>query len=132
LRQLKRYYPAQSLRIIPGRAEQLRGHAVDTVIREAEGRLMLMPQPAYSPELHPQERLWKWLRRIVTHKPWLAPDKRQSTRCATSFVLLLAGKPRSGGCVRSKPRRLSLHHCRDKEAAGKVSDKEAASLELKV
>jgi transposase len=31
---------------------------------------MLKAQPAYSPELNPQERIWKWLRRVVTHHHW--------------------------------------------------------------
>jgi transposase len=43
---------------------------VDKVVQEAQGHLMLRPQPSYSPELNPQERLWKWLRRVVTHDHW--------------------------------------------------------------
>jgi hypothetical protein len=65
---------------------------------------MLMPQPAYSPELNSQERLWKWLRRIVTHNHWFSTLQEKSKRFGTSFVISLAGKPKSGGCVRSKPR----------------------------
>jgi hypothetical protein len=38
---------------------------------------VLKPQPAYSPELHPQERLWKWLRRVVTHHHWFATLREQ-------------------------------------------------------
>jgi hypothetical protein len=40
------------------------------IIREADGRLVLKPQPAYSPELNPQERIGQWLRRVVTHNHW--------------------------------------------------------------
>jgi hypothetical protein len=33
---------------------------------------MLKAQPAYSPDLNPRERIWKRLRRVVTHNHWLA------------------------------------------------------------
>jgi transposase len=81
----------KSLQIIPDRAAQHLGHAVDTAVREAVGRLTLMPQPVYSPELHPQERLWKWLRRIVTHTHWFATlqEKIQAIR---DFFCYLAGR----------------------------------------
>jgi hypothetical protein len=32
---------------------------------------MLKPQPAYSPALPPQERIWKWRRRGGTHHQWV-------------------------------------------------------------
>jgi hypothetical protein len=40
------------------------------VRRAVEGRLILKPQPTYSPKLNPQERIWKWLPRVVTHNQW--------------------------------------------------------------
>ena len=52
--------------MIPDRGEQHKGAPIEAIIRQASGRLMLKPQPAYSPELNPQERIWKWLRRVVT------------------------------------------------------------------
>jgi hypothetical protein len=52
---------------IHARGEQHQGAPVEAVIREAGGRLLLKPQPAYSPELKPQERIWKWRRRVVSH-----------------------------------------------------------------
>ena len=58
--------------MIHDRGAQHKGAAVEAVIREAGGRLMLKPQPAYSPELNPQERIWKWLRRVMTHHYWFA------------------------------------------------------------
>ena len=36
-------------------------------MEESKGRLVLKAQPAYAPELNPQERIWKWLRRVVTY-----------------------------------------------------------------
>jgi transposase len=53
--------------ILHDRGAQHKGAAVEEVVREASGRLMLKAQPAYAPELNPQERIWKWLRRVVTH-----------------------------------------------------------------
>jgi transposase len=67
LQHLLAYYPRRRLLVIHDRGEQHKGASVEAVIREAAGRLMLKPQPAYSPELNPQERIWKWLRRVVTH-----------------------------------------------------------------
>jgi transposase len=53
--------------IVHDRGAQHQGAAVEEVVREASGRLMLRAQPAYSPEPNPQEQLGKWLRRVVTH-----------------------------------------------------------------
>jgi hypothetical protein len=85
--------PEKSLLIIPERAAQHLGHAVDTAVCEAVGRLTLMPQPVYSPELHPQERLWKWLRRSVTHTHWFATLQRGNP--SDSGLLLLSRWPKS-------------------------------------
>jgi hypothetical protein len=51
---------------------------------------MLMPQPAYSPELNPQERIWKWLRRVVTHTHWCA-TLREQIEAIRNFFRYLAG-----------------------------------------
>ena len=58
---------------------------------EAAGRLVLKPQPAYSPELNPEERLWKWMRRVVTHNHWFEtlPEEIQALR---DFFGYLAGR----------------------------------------
>ncbi len=61
------YHPGKRLLVIHDRGEQHKGAPIEAVIREAQGRLVLQAQPAYSPELNPQERIWKWLRRVVTH-----------------------------------------------------------------
>jgi transposase len=91
LRQLGRYYPGRQLLLIHDRAEQHRGHAVERAVREAEGRLMLMPQPAYSPELNPQERIWKWLRRVVTHNHWFA-SLSEEIQALRDFFSYLTGR----------------------------------------
>jgi hypothetical protein len=65
-------YPGKRLLVIHDRGAQHNGAASEDVVREANGRLMLTAQPAYSPELNPQERIWKWWRRVVTHHHGLA------------------------------------------------------------
>ncbi|MDQ3830159.1 MAG: transposase [Candidatus Tectomicrobia bacterium] len=58
------------LLVIHDRAGQHHGTPVDAVVQDAKGRLTLQAQPAYSPELNPEERIWKWMRRVVTHNHW--------------------------------------------------------------
>jgi hypothetical protein len=77
LRHLLVYYPRKRLLVIHDRGRQRKEAWIEEVAREAAGRLVLKPQPAYSPELHPQERLWKWLRRVVTHHHWFATLREQ-------------------------------------------------------
>jgi hypothetical protein len=76
--------------VIHDRGEQHKGAPVDAVVREAQGRLVLKAQPAYSPELNPQERLWKCLRRVVTHNHWYATLKEQ-IEAIRNFFRYLAG-----------------------------------------
>jgi DDE superfamily endonuclease len=61
------YYPGKRLLGIHDLGAQHRGADIEEVVREAAGRLVLKPQPAYSPELNPQERIREWLRHVVTH-----------------------------------------------------------------
>jgi DDE superfamily endonuclease/Winged helix-turn helix len=91
LQQLGRYYQDKYVLIVHDRAEQHRGHPIDTVVREAQGHLRLMPQPAYSPELNPQERIWKWLRRVVTHNHWFA-TLHEEMQAIRDFFCYLAGR----------------------------------------
>jgi hypothetical protein len=91
LRQLLRYYPNKALLVIHDRAEPHQGRPVEAVEPAAPGRLLLTPQPAYSPELYPAERIWKWMRRVVTHNHWFAtlPEEMQAIR---DFFCYLAGR----------------------------------------
>jgi transposase len=77
LRQLVAYDPGKGLLVIHDRGAHHRGAAVEEVVREAYGQLVLKAQPAYSPELNPQERIWKWLRRVVAHHYGLATLQEQ-------------------------------------------------------
>ena len=60
-------HPGQRLLVIHDRGAQPQGAPVAAAVREANGRLVLKAQPAYSPALNPQERSWQWWRRVVTH-----------------------------------------------------------------
>jgi transposase len=84
------YNPGKRLLVIHDRGEQHKGAPVEAVVRGANGRLVLKAQPAYSPELNPQERIWKWLRRIVTHNHWFATLKDQ-IEAIRNFFRYLAG-----------------------------------------
>ena len=90
LRHLLAYHPGKRLLIIHDRGAQHKGTAVEEVVREASGRLMLKAQPAYSPELNPQERIWKWLRRVVTHNHWFA-TRHEQIEAIRNFFRYLAG-----------------------------------------
>jgi hypothetical protein len=90
LRHLLAYHPGKRLLIIHDRGAQHKGAALEEVVREASGRLMLKAQPAYSPELNPQERIWKWLRRVVTHNHWFATPHEQID-AIRNFFRYLAG-----------------------------------------
>jgi hypothetical protein len=84
------YHPGKRLLVIHDRGEQHKGAPVEAVVREASGRLVLKAQPAYSPELNPQERIWKWLRRVVTHNYWFA-TLRDQIEAIRNFFRYLAG-----------------------------------------
>jgi transposase len=90
LQHLLAYYPRKRLLVIHDRGEQQKGAPVGAAIREAGGRLMLKPQPAYSPELNPQERIWKWWRCVVTHNHWFATLK-EHIEASRNFFRYLAG-----------------------------------------
>jgi transposase len=72
LQHLLACYPRKHLLVIHDRGGQHKGAPVEAIVHTAGGRLVLKPQPAYSPELNPQERIWKWWRRVVTHHHWFA------------------------------------------------------------
>jgi transposase len=90
LQHLLAYHPGKRLLIIHDRGAQHKGAGIAEVVREAAGRLILKPQPAYSPELNPQERIWKWLRRVVTHNHWFA-TLREQIEAIRNFFRYLAG-----------------------------------------
>jgi DDE superfamily endonuclease len=92
LQHLRVYHPGKQLLVIHDRGEQHKGAPVDAVSREAQGRLSLKAQPAYSPELNPQARLWKWWRRVVTHTHWLVTLQEPIEAIRNFFRDLAGGK----------------------------------------
>jgi transposase len=90
LQHLLAYHPGKRLLVIHDRGAQHKGPPVEATVRDAKGRLVLQAQPAYSPELNPQERLWKWLRRVVTHNHWFETLKEQ-IEAIRNFFRYLAG-----------------------------------------
>jgi transposase len=83
-------YPCKRLLVIHDRGEPHKGAPIEAVIQEAGGRLMLKPQPADSPELNPQERIWKWLRRVAPHHHGFATLHEQ-IEAIRNFFRYLAG-----------------------------------------
>ena len=83
-------HPGTRLLVIHDRGEPQQGTPVDAVVRAAQGRLRLKAQPAYSPELNPQERIGKWLRRVVTPHHWLT-TLREQINAIRHFFRDLAG-----------------------------------------
>jgi transposase len=90
LQHLLACYPRKHLLVIHDCGEQHKGAPVEAIIRDAGGQLMLKPQPAYSPELNPQERIWKWWRRVVTHNHWFA-TLQEPIEAIRNFFRDLAG-----------------------------------------
>jgi hypothetical protein len=78
------------LLVIHDRAGQPQGVPVEAIVEEAKGRLMLKAQPAYSPELNPQERIGKGLRRVVTPNHWFA-TLAEPIEAIRNFCRYLAG-----------------------------------------
>ena len=63
---------------------------MEAIVEESKGRLVLKAQPAYAPELNPQERIWKCLHRVGTHNHWFATLTEQ-IEAIRNFFCYLAG-----------------------------------------
>jgi transposase len=90
LQHLLAYHPGKRLLVIHDRGEQPKGAPVEAIVLEAKGRLVRKAQPAYSPELNPQERVWKWWRRVVTHNHGFATLTEQ-IEAVRNFFRYLSG-----------------------------------------
>jgi DDE superfamily endonuclease len=90
LRQLVTRYPEKRLLVIPDRAGQHHGTPVEAIVQHAKGRLTLQAQPAYAPVLNPEERIWKWMRPVVTHNHWF-PNFSDPTDAIRDFFRYRAG-----------------------------------------
>jgi transposase len=90
LPQLVAYDPGKRPLVLQDRGAPHQGAAIEEVVGEAWGQLVLKAPPASSPELNPQERIWKWLRRVVTHNHWFATLQEQ-IEAIRNFFRYLAG-----------------------------------------
>jgi hypothetical protein len=91
VRHLLTYYRGQRLVVIHDRAAQHKGRPIEELLQAADGRLALKPQPAYSPELNPEERIWKWMRRVVTHNHWFE-SLQEEIQALRDFFSYLTGR----------------------------------------
>jgi hypothetical protein len=105
-RHLLAYHPGRRLLAIYDRGEQRQGAPGEAVVREAKEPLVLKTQPAYSPELDPHERIWKWLRRGSPMTPRLRPSQSTSKRFAIASATWPVSKRRCDTSAPSKPRNL--------------------------
>lgn len=60
-------HPHQTIYVAWDNASTHRDGAVEAVLKQANGRLVFLYLPTYSPWLNPIERLWRHFRREVTH-----------------------------------------------------------------
>ncbi len=67
LQHLLELHPTETIYLAWDNASTHQDEAIETVLRAAAGRLVLLYLPTYSPWLNPIEMLWRHLRRVVTH-----------------------------------------------------------------
>src|SRR6266498_2722442 len=84
------YQQGKPLLVMHDRGVQRQGAAVEEVVRETNGRLLRKAQPAYAPDLNPQERIRKWWRRVVPHHHESATLSQQ-VEAMREFCRYLAG-----------------------------------------
>ena len=60
-------HPDEIIYVVWDNASTHRHGAVEAVLKQAQGRLVLLYLPTYSPWLNPIEMLWRHFRREVTH-----------------------------------------------------------------
>jgi transposase len=82
--------PRKHLLVLHDRGGPHQGAPVEAIARQAGGRLVRTPRPDYSPALNPQERIWTWWRRVVTHQHWFA-TLREQIEAIRHFFRYLAG-----------------------------------------
>ena len=66
LKQVRRHYPQAKIVMVVDRASAHRAKIVQDYL-ELDSNMRLYDLPSYSPKLNRIERVWKWLRRRVTH-----------------------------------------------------------------
>jgi len=66
LKQMRQRYPEAEIVLVVDRATAHRTKLVQEYLQE-DSKMSLYQLPSYSPELNKIERLWKWMRKRVTH-----------------------------------------------------------------
>jgi len=67
LRHLLAYHPRGTIFLVLDTSPTHFGQEIDHILKEANGRLVLLYLPTYSPWLNPIEMLWRSMRYAVTH-----------------------------------------------------------------
>jgi transposase len=67
LKHLLTQYSTEKVVVIVDNAKAHHARLIHNFIERAKGHLKVVYLPKYSPDLNPIERLWKWLRQVVTH-----------------------------------------------------------------
>jgi len=67
LQRLVDKHPSGTIYVAWDNANTHEDDEIETVVRAAAGRLVLLYLPTYSPWLNPAERVWRQFRRDVTH-----------------------------------------------------------------
>lgn len=74
LRKLKRYYPGKSICLVWDNAPWHRGELIREKLRKHHylSNFHLIPFPPYAPDTNPVERVWKYAKDRITHRPTTA------------------------------------------------------------
>src|SRR5262249_13513157 len=81
---LLKKHPDQAIYVAWDNANTHQGGEVDQVVQAANGKLVLLYLPTYSPWLNPSEMLWRHCRREVTHCEFFA-SLHELTEAAVDF-----------------------------------------------
>lgn len=79
-------HPTQTLYIAWDNASSHTGAEIDDLVQAAQGRLVLLYLPTYSPWLNPIEMLWRHMRRRVTHCEFF-PSLNHLVEAAAAFFI---------------------------------------------
>lgn len=86
-------HPNQTIYVAWDNANTHQGGEIDQVVKAANGRLVLLYLPTYSPWLNPIEMLWRHFRREVTHCEFFA-SMHALTEAALDFFRRYNQAPR--------------------------------------
>lgn len=88
LQALLEHHPSETIYVVWDNASAHRGGAIADLVTAAQGRLVLLYLPTYSPWLNPIEMLWRHFRRVVTHCEFFPSFSHLLTAAETFFTRL--------------------------------------------